>query len=202
MNGRVKSSRPNEQRQVIAEAVMELAVKKNFNDITTTTISRRTGITHGALFRLFPTPDALPQVVIEWVAKRLMSRLDNAARGVDSPSAALEAIFMTNIQFLVEHPSVPRVMLGELKYPEQTAPKRLIHIFIRHYRARLSRLIDEGKALGELDIEIATDEAVTHFICAIQGLLLQALVSGDSIDVRSEASRVFVIYIRGIRNGR
>jgi len=202
MNDRVKSLPPDEQRQVIAEAVMELAVEQNFSDITTTAISNRTGITCGTLFRLFPGTDAVGQVFIEWVAKRLMSRVDNAARGADSPGAALEAIFMTNIDFLIEHPSVPRVMLGELKHPGRTAPKRLIQIFMRHYRKRLSGLIDEGKTLGELSIEITTDEAVTHFICTIQGLLLLALVSGDSIDIRSEASRAFVIYRRGIRNVR
>ncbi len=46
---------------------------------------------------------------MEWVAERLLDRIDRSAQGIESPLAALEAIFMTHVEFVAEHSGVPRV---------------------------------------------------------------------------------------------
>ena len=180
------------------EAVVELAAEQNPNDITTAAIAKHMGLTQGALFRHFPNKEAILQAVMAWVAERLLSRVDKAALNVASPVAALEAIFMTHIDFVAQHPGVPRMIFGELQRAGETAPKRMVQTLVRHYGERLHRLIEQGKAQGELDAALDTEAATILFIGTIQGLVMQSLLTGDVANIRRDAPRVFAIYRRGI----
>jgi TetR/AcrR family transcriptional regulator len=188
-----------ERRAVTVEAVIELAGEQNPSDITTSAIAKRMGLTQGALFRHFPTKDAIMQAVMEWVAERLLSRVDKAVQTKSSSLAQLEAMFMAHVDFVAEHPGVPRMLFGELQRAEETPAKRMVQTLIRRYSERLSGLIELGKASGEIDPQLDTEAAGSLFIGTVQGLVMQSLLVGDVERIRRDAPRVFSIYQRGIR---
>ncbi len=159
-------------------------------------------LTQGALFRHFATKDALWQAVMEWVAERLLARIDRAAQRIESPLAALQAMFMSHVEFVAEHPGVPRMMFGELQRAEATPAKDIVQTLIRRYGERLHRLIEKGKACGELSPTLDADAAATLFIGTIQGLVMQSLLAGDMQRIRHAAPGVFAIYQRGIGSAR
>lgn len=197
MNGQPKLP-ADERRAATVEAVVSLAAEQNPSDITTAAIAKRMGLTQGALFRHFPTKDAILQAVMSWVAERLLAGVDRAAQSETSPTAALEAVFMTHVDFVSEHPGVPRMLFGELQRPGETLPKRIVQTMIRHYGERLRRLLEAGKAHGELTPELDVDAATVLFVGSIQGLVMQALLAGDVARIRRDAPGVFAIYRRGI----
>ena len=188
----------DERRAATVEAVINLAAEQNPSDITTTAIAQRMGLTQGALFRHFPTKDAILEAVMTWVAERLLSRVDRAAQNVTSPLAALEAVFMAHIDFVSEHPGVPRMLFGEVQRPGETLPKRMVQTLIQRYGERLRHLLERGKAIGELDANLDIEAASVSFIGSIQGLVMQSLIAGDAARIRRDASGVFAIYRRGI----
>jgi len=192
----------DERRAVTVEAVVELAGEQNPTDITTAAIAKRMGLTQGALFRHFPNKNAILQAVMEWVAERLLGRIDKAIQGASSPLAALEAAFMAHIGFVVQHPGVPRMLFGELQRAEESAAKLMVRTMIRGYSERLRRLIEDGKAQGELAADLDADAAATLFIGSIQGLVMQSLIAGNVKGIRTNAPGVFAIYRRGIRSQR
>ncbi len=198
MSGRPKHLPANERRAATVEAVVDLAAEQNPSDITTTAIAQKMELTQGALFRHFPTKDAILEAVMSWVTDRLLARVDKAAEGAASPKAALEAVFMTHIDFVSDHPGVPRMLFGELQRPGETLPKRMAQTLIRHYGERLRGLLEAGKARGELRADLDPDAAITLFIGTIQGLVMQSMLAGDVARVRRDAPGVFAIYLRGI----
>jgi len=189
----------DERRAATVEAVVELAAEQNPSDITTTAIAHHMKLTQGALFRHFPTKEAIWQSVMEWVAERLLVRVDRAAEGVASPSAALQAVFLAHIGFVADHPGVPRMLFGELQRAESTPAKRLAQTLIQRYGQRLHRLLEAGKAAGEISPTLDTEAAATLFVGTIQGLVMQSMLAGDMARVRDDAPRVFEIYLAGIR---
>jgi TetR/AcrR family transcriptional regulator len=189
----------DERRAVTIEAVIALAGIQNPSDITTAAIAKHMNLTQGALFRHFPTKDALWQSVMEWVAVRLLARLDAAAQGITSPLGAMHAMFMGHIAFVLEHPGVPRMLFGQLQTTESTAAKRMAQTLLQGYAERLRTRIDAGKALGEISPEIQTQAAAALFIGTIQGLVMQSLLSNDLQHLRNEAAAVYAIYERGLR---
>ena len=199
MNVPRKNLPADERRAVTIEAVIALAGTLTPSDITTAAIAKHMNLTQGALFRHFPTTDALWQSVMEWVAVRLLARLDAAAQGIASPLGAMHAMFIGHIAFVLEHPGVPRMLFGQLQTTESTAAKRMAQTLLQGYAERLRTRIDAGKALGEISPEIQTQAAAALFIGTIQGLVMQSLLSNDLQHLRNEAAAVYAIYERGLR---
>ena len=199
MNEQAKYLPADERRSATVEAVVDLAAQQNPSDITTTAIAQHMGLTQGALFRHFPSKDAILQAVMTWVAERLLLRLDKAAGQAASPTAALQAVFMAHIGFVSERPGVPRLIFGELQRPGQTVAKQMVQTLIQQYGERLRRLLEAGKAQGELDAALDVPAAAVLFIGTVQGLVMQSLLAGDVARMRQDAPGVFDIYLRGIR---
>lgn len=200
MPTRSKNLPAEKRRAVTVESVVALAGRQNPSEITTADIAKHMHVTQGALFRHFPNKEAIWQSVMEWVAERLLARINRSAQGVESTVDALQAMFMTHIDFVAEHPGVPRMMFGELQRAESTPAKRMVQTMLQHYRQRLQDLLETGKANGELAPSLDSDAAATLFIGTIQGLVMQALLLGDVAHMRQAASGVFAIYRRGIEN--
>jgi len=192
----------DERREVTVETVIDLAAEQNPTDITTGAIAKRMGVTQGALFRHFPSKDAILQAVMEWVSERLLTRIDKATSAAASPLDALEAAFTAHIEFISEHPGVPRMLFGELQRSEQTVAKRMAHTLIQRYGDRLGRLVAEGKEGGELAATLDDKAAVTLFIGTIQGLVMQSLIAGDVKRLRASAPGAFALYRHAVEATR
>lgn len=188
-----------ERRSVTVETVLALAAEQNPSEITTAAISARMHLTQGALFRHFPSKEALWTAVMEWVAERLMQRIERAVAEAPGPLAALRSMFLAHAGFVVEHPGVPRMMFGELQRAEASAPKRMAQTLIRRYGERVRALLAAGQAAGEVAADIDLDAATTLFIGTIQGLVMQSLLAGEPERISREAPAVLALYLRGIR---
>ena len=199
MRNRVHHLPAEERRAVIVQTVIELAAEQNPNGITTAAIAERMGLTQGALFRHFPSKAAVQAAVMEWVAEALLARLARATEGAASPLAALEAMFLAHAEFVAQHPGVPHLLFGELQNADKTASKAMVQSLVQRYGERLRELIEQGKAIGELDPDLDTGAAAILFIGTLQGLVMQSLLAGDVDRIRDDAPRVFAIYHRGIR---
>ncbi len=195
----VKHLPAQKRRAITVETVVELASEQNPNDITTAAIAKRMGLTQGSLFRHFANKEAILQAVMEWVAERLLARIDKAAKQAVGVVPKLEAIFMAHIEFVSAHPGVPRILFGELQRAEHTAAKRMVGTLLKKYAGRLTVLMEQGKADGAIDPEVETAAAVIVFIGTLQGLIMQSLLAGEVERIARDAPGVFKIYLRGIR---
>jgi len=188
------------RRAVTVEAVIELAAERDPGEITTAAIASHMKLTQGALFRHFPSKDAIWEAVMEWVAERLLARVDRAAAQAASPLAALQAIFLAHADFVAEHPGVPRMLFGELQRAEATPAKRLARALLERYGERIRGRLEAGKAAGEVSAALDIDAAVILFVGTLQGLIMQSMLAGDLLRIRRDAPRVFAIYLAGIRS--
>lgn len=192
----------DERRATTVKAVIKLASEKNPSDISTTDIAKEMGVTQGALFRHFPTKDAILQAVMAWVAERLLSRIDTAISNAPTAIAALEAVFLTHTDFAANHPGAPRMIFGELQRPGETLPQKMVQTLLHHYSERLQALLQQGKNEGDINKNIENSIAAGMFIGSIQGLVMQSLLANDPERIRRDAYKTFAIYSRGIGGER
>lgn len=190
----------DERRAVTVEAVVALAGEQNPSDITTAAIASHMGVTQGALFRHFPNKDAILQAVMEWVAERLLARIENARKKATDPIAALEAIFFAHVEFITKHPGIPRIVFAELQRPETSGAKRMVQTLVQRYRKHLQETLQQGQRDGTFPTQLDVEAAAVLFLGMIQGLVMQSLLAGDVKQMRRDANRIFAIYLRGIRS--
>lgn len=187
-----------ERRTEAVEATLDLAANANPEDITTSAIAARMRLTQGALFKHFPTKDAIWSGVMEWVSERLLSRIDRLAGAEVNPLAALEAMFLGHVDFVAEHPGAPRLLIGQLQREGETSAKQMARVLMENYATRLRRILLAGRADGVLRPDLDIDSAATLFLGMIQGLVVQHLMHGNSDRMRADAPKVFAIYRAGL----
>lgn len=187
-----------ERRERAVAAVVELSARENPAGITTARIARRMRLSEGALFRHFPSKDALWEAVAGWVAQQLTERVAAAAADASDPLAGLEAMFLAHIDFIARHPGVPRLMLGELQKPARSRARRLIERAMGEYRERVQQLLLAGVTRGQVRPGLDPADAAVLYLGAIQGLVVQSLIAGDMQAAVRAAPGVFRIFRAGI----
>lgn len=124
-----------EQRQsATIEAVVHLCGEQDPSTLTTARIADEVGLSQGALFKHFPNKNSLWESVAGWVAKQLSERVLSVADQHERADKALEAMFLAHIGFIVRHPGIPRLMLGELQKPGNGAAKRIVRETLANHR--------------------------------------------------------------------
>lgn len=188
----------DQRRAVTVEAVIELAAQQNPSEITTAAIAKHMSVTQGSLFRHFANKEAILESVINWVAKRLLTRIDKAMQGQTTALAALHAAFMAHIQFISDHPGVPRILFSELQRKESTAAKKLVTTLLNQYRQRIQQTLEQGKQDQEFDTELDIEAAAQLFIGSIQGLVVQSVLLGTGFAIQHAAQDTLTLYTRAI----
>ena len=179
-------------------AALKLAAQRSPANITTADLAQAVGITQGAVFRHFSSKEDIWLAVLDWVTLTLMGRLQHAAE--QSPAtAALQAVFFAHVDFVTEHPGVPRVIFQELQSPDDTALKARVRGLLQQYRQLLSRLLSQAQEQKTIADNTDLQSAAVLFIGSIQGLVMQSLVSGDVADMARLAPGVFAILRHGLQ---
>lgn len=195
----MQSRLPTEERQaeIVATALL-LAKEISPPLITTADIAAGIGVTQGAVFKHFPTKDAIWMAAMGWVRRQLLSALERAAAKANSPLDALGAMFKAHIGFVVSHPGVPRFIFHELQRPADSPIKHEVRKLLQAYRKLLRDQLDAAVACGQVSPDVDLEAAATLFVGVIQGLVMQSMATGNPAAIKAMADPVFAIYRRGI----
>ena len=192
------------RQAALVDAALTLAAQRSPAGITTGDLAQAVGITQGAVFRHFANKEAIWLAVLDWTADSLMSRLQAAADGELAktvklaPLAALQAVFMAHVDFVVAHPGVPRVIFQELQHAQDTALQKRVRGLMQQYRRLLMGLLEHAQEQRLLAPGTDREAAAVLFVGSVQGLVMQSLISGEVRAMARQALGVFKIYLRGL----
>lgn len=196
----IPSRLPTEVRQAaIVGAVLRLAASRSPATITTGDIAGELGFTQGAVFRHFPTKDAIWLAVLEWVDAELIAALEDAEREAATPLDGLARVFMAHIRFVMTWPGVPRIIFQDLQRPDDTLLKQCVRQLLGRYRQILARLFDAAARQGQIRAGLDVHAATTLFIGTVQGLVMQSMLADNPAAIEEEARRVVALYLRAIQ---
>lgn len=188
----MSTKQPTETRQAaLVAAALALAADRSPASVTTADLAQAVGITQGAVFRHFANKEAIWRAVLDLAHQHLLQRLQAAAEPHAQPLAALRAVFMAHVDFVVEHPGVPRLVFQELQQPHDTPLKARVRRLMHEVRLLLMRLLQ--RAQDEQALRAGTDlpAAATLLLGSVQGLVMQSLLSDDVAAMRQQATAVF-----------
>lgn len=190
---------PTEERQAaIVTAALELARETSPALITTSDIAAGVGVTQGALFKHFPTKDAIWLAAMGWVRRQLLATLESSAAKAASPMDALAGMFKAHVAFIVSHPGVPRFIFHELQRTADSPVKQEARKLLQGYRKLVRKHLDAAVAAGQVSAKVDAEAAATLFVGVVQGLVMQSMLSGQPAAMKTQADAAFAIYRRGI----
>ena len=188
----------DERRAVTVEAVVALAADQNPSEITTTAIAKHMGLTQGALFKHFPTKDAIWLAAMRWVHRELITCLAGAARRAATPRDALSAMFRAHVDFVTAHPGVPRFIFHELQQPHDSAAKQEVRAVLQAYRVLLLDTLGQALRQRQVTQDLDLEAAATTFVGLIQGLVMQSMLTDRPDSMNGQADRILILYLRSL----
>lgn len=192
-----RQSTESRQAEIIA-TMIALAAERNPADVTTTDIAKAMNVTQGALFRHFPTKEAIRLAVIEWIEARLMAKLGDAQESAPNVLSGLEAMFLAHVQFIREFPGVPRLVFAELQHPDSSPVRQRVQKVMQRYRQTLAEALDQAKAAQLIRHDVDGQAAAALFLGAIQGLVMQSMLGGPSLEADKQVLGVLRLYLASL----
>lgn len=185
------------QAEIIA-TMLRLAAERNPSDITTTDIAKAMRVTQGALFRHFATKEAIRLAVVEWIEAQLLGTLLAARQAAPDALAALRAMFMAHVRFAQSYPGVPRLIFAELQQAEASPVRLGVQKIMQRYRQVLAETLSLAMAAQRVRPDIDCQAAASLFLGAIQGLVIQSMLSGAEAAVEGQAEAVLALYLAAL----
>lgn len=189
----------DERREEIIRVTLELAATQGVDDVTTQDMAQAMGVTQGAVFRHFPSKDAIWLAVMQWVRAQLLAVLGRAAAAGHDPLDALERMFFAHIDFVAGHPAIPRVLTSEHLHGRSSALRQLVTEILLAYEAKIAGLLQAAQEQGLARADLDSRAAATLYIGMIQGLVLQTSILRGQRTLADEAKRTFPVFLQAIR---
>ncbi|MDP3421177.1 MAG: TetR/AcrR family transcriptional regulator [Thiobacillus sp.] len=187
------------RREEIIRVTLDLAAKQGVDDVTTQDMAQAMGLTQGAVFRHFPSKDAIWLAVMQWVRDRLMAVLGRAAEQGHDPLDALERMFFAHIAFIEGHPAIPRVLMSEHLHGRSSALRQMVTEIMLGYEAKIAGLLQAAQAQARVRADLDTHAAATLYIGMIQGLVMQSSILRGKRTLAAEAARTFPVFLQAVR---
>ena len=197
MSLNARQSTESRQAEIIA-TVVALAAERNPAEVTTTDIAKAMSVTQGALFRHFPTKEAIRLAVIEWVETQLMANLADAQASAPDVLSGLEAMFLAHVKFIRQFSGVPRLIFAELQQPDSSPLRQRVQQIMQRYRQMLAEALGKAKAAHLIRDDVDVQAAAVLFLGAIQGLVMQSMLGGVSPDAEEPVLGVLRLYLASL----
>jgi len=195
----IKPRQSTESRQAeIVATMVRLSAERSPADITTTDIAKAMKVTQGALFRHFATKEAIRLAVVEWIEEDLMLELMAAKESAPDALTALKAMFMAHVAFAKAYPGAPRLIFGELQQPAESPVKQRVQQIMQRYRQTLSQTLAAAIEAKLIRSNVDCPSAAALFLGAIQGLVIQTMLSGSTQQMEKQAVGVLDLYLAAL----
>jgi len=212
----------SERRAHAVRVLLELARTTAPDAISTAAIAERMGVSHGALFRHFPSREALWAEAVSWATGELERRFDACleppalastpvAASPADPSAVLPpseplnqaeplnqvaALMAIHAGLLQQHPGLVRMLFAELQRPATSPARETGKAFMQRFRLRLASLMGAAQADGDLAPDLDPHELAALLVATQQGLMLQALAHDGFTGLNDRSRRCVALFLR------
>src|SRR5215831_20155829 len=166
------------RKQQIVETVLELVTARGTEAISFQLVADAIGVTQPAVFRHFPTKEAMWLAVMDWLEERLVTIYSAVDEDPGQPSlVVLGRMFLGHVRLIARYPALAKLVFSDhlrLQYP--SLQERFVRIH-KAYSARLRAVLDRSKAEGAVSGSFASKDAATMFLGLIQGLGFQFAIA-------------------------
>jgi AcrR family transcriptional regulator len=186
------------RKQQIVETVLELVAAHGTEAVSVQLVADAIGVTQPAVFRHFPTKEAIWLAVMDWLEERLVAIYSAADDSDEAGLVVLSRMFLEHVKLIERYPALAKLVFSDhlrLQYPSLQARFGKVH---KAYAARLAVMIDQAKSHGAVGDAVTAKNAATMFLSLIQGLGFQFAIARLAVKLSTEAERVLALYLQAI----
>jgi len=183
----------------IANALRELLAEKDFNSITTSEISIKSGVNESLIYRYFGDKRGLLHQVLKEHLDEFVKRISVDFKSKSGSLTKLRKMIRSTIEFYDQDRVFSKMLLIEVRnYPGYFESET--YMTIKHYTNMVLAAIKEGMSIGEIRKDISPAYLRQMILGAIEHMVLPALIHNSRIDVDEYQKEISRVIFDGIQS--
>lgn len=187
------------RRDQIAEATLAEVASRGLAALNVAAVAKRVGIAPSALYRHYPSKDAMLDAVLERLGTRLLAILGEARSGQDDPVRALRELYVRHIALITENRGLPLVVLNDMLHGGEADRRVRVFGIFRTYLRGVAALLRAGQRLGHVRRDTSAPALAVLFIGLVQPPAMLWTVSGGTFDITRQSREAWPVFEQAIR---
>lgn len=180
----------------IVAAVLDLADRIGPDRVTTGAAASAVGVSQAALFRHFPTKDAMWLAVTDHVAGELTTAWERALAGTDEPIDRLKTLMAAQLGQIAATPALPMLLFSrELNVGNDTLRAAFRDLLMR-FQALITAELTRGQDMDCLRRDLAPTDAAVLLISLVQGMAIRWSLGARNFPLIEEGIRLVDVQLR------
>lgn len=175
--------------QIVAE-VLRLADEIGPDRLSTTDVARAVGVSQPAIFRHFPSRNALWLGVAEHLATHLNNAWDAVEAKTPDPYQRLRNLIAEQLTLISKTPALPSILFSRELSVENAELRKVFGGLLASYQARLVAMIARLQETGELNNRITADDVAVLLTSLIQGVAIRWTLGARGFSLVQEGLRL------------
>ncbi len=189
------------RRDQIAQAVLALMAERGAGAVSISAVAHRIGVAPSALYRHYPSKDAMLDGTLARVALHMSDNVERARAAAKDPLEALERLLRLQIELVREHRGLPFLVFSEVGARAGTHRERFL-AFSERFRTQLAALFREGQEAGAIRDDVPAQNLAVAFIGLYVPPAILWNLTGGRFDITAQARRAWKVFHDGIRVSR
>lgn len=182
--------RADHRKAEIVLTMLQLADELGPDRLTTKAVAEAVGLTQPAIFRHFPTKQALWAAVAKEITGKMTSAWVKVFENNAIPQDRLKGLILVQLQQIEASPAIPAILFSRELHVENDALRQSVLSLMAQLTGNLSAELVKGQNAGVMRKDIAAEDGAFLLVSLIQGLAIRWSLSGKSFDLQAEGKRL------------
>ncbi len=187
------------RRDQLTDATITLLAEQGLGGLSVAAVARRIGLTASAIYRHFPSKDAILDAVLDRVRERLHGAIAAARAEAPDPIEALHRLLERHMQLIRDNRALPRIVLSDeyhVGHPERR--ERLLSVFVG-YLEGVAEIVRQGQREGLVRSDVNARSLAVLFLGLIQPPSVLWVLSDGRFDATGQARAAWPVFEQAIR---
>ena len=177
----------SKKQQEIIDLSIELIADLGIQGFTIKNLSKRLGVTEGAIYRHFESKTEILYSILKAFQEECSTTLSNACSSKSSAIEDITNIFTHHFNYFSLKPAVAAVIFSESIFQNNNLLSKEVYKLLRMHEDALMCIIDRGQSTGELrNGSISNVQLVRIIIGSIRYTVTKWRLSNHSFDIKKE----------------
>jgi len=187
------------RQEQIAQAALAVVARHGLRRLNMAQVARVVGVVPSALYRHFPSKDAILDTVMGLVRERLLENVRAVTDAASDPFEQLRLLLKRHVQFIAEHEALPRIIFSEQVYEGRPGRRRAVFRTIQAYLEKVADIVRKGQTDGRIRKDVDASTVAVMFLGLIQPAAILFHMSEGQFDVTGHTERAWEIFVEAIR---
>ncbi len=179
-----------QRRAEIVTATLLLADELGPDRLTTQAIADAVGLTQAAIFRHFPTKQAVWRAVAETIVETMTTAWQTELAGNADPELRLIALIRVQLRQIEANPAIPAILHSRELQTENAELRQSFRALMMRFQGLLTAELKSGQAGGAMRLDIEPEDCAALLISLVQGLAIRWSLGSRAFGLEAEGARL------------